>query len=221
MHSVADAIAECVASQGMSVERVVTVPDLPDIYEVDVGRGRYLYVTRGCGHLFAGNLYQFQESEGLVSLTERARSAERREAIAQMPRSEMLVLEPPGDAKASVVVFTDVDCEFCRMFHGRIGEYLALGIEVRYVAYPSAGVGSATFKSMVSAWCADDRLGAITALKSGGTVAPLDCRNPVGSHFRIGVELGVEGTPTIVLPSGRTLSGYATPSQLASALGLD
>lgn len=99
-----------------------------------------------------------------------------------MPRSEMLVLEPPGDAKASVVVFTDVDCEFCRMFHGRIGEYLALGIEVRYVAYPRAGVGSATFKSMVSAWCADDRLGAITALKSGGTVAPLDCRNPVGSH---------------------------------------
>ena len=217
----AEAIVECLAPQGMVAERVVRVSDLPGFYEVDVGGGNYLYVTRDCRHLFAGNLYQIREGNELVGLTERARSGVRRKAIARIAQSEMLVFGPLGTARASVVVFTDVDCEFCRAFHRRIGEYLALGVEVRYVAYPRAGIGSPTFESMVSAWCADDPLGAITTLKSGGTVTRQDCVNPVASHYRIGEEIGVEGTPTIILPSGRMLSGYAAPEQLASVLGLD
>ena len=46
----------------------------------------------------------------------------------------------------------------------------AMGIEVRYLAFPRAGVGSKTYNSMVSAWCADDPNTAITALKARQTI---------------------------------------------------
>ncbi|MXY55633.1 MAG: DsbC family protein [Gammaproteobacteria bacterium] len=214
-------IVECLALQGVDARSVAKVSNLPGLYEVDAGGGDYLYVMQDCRHLVAGNLYEIRSDHQLVALTERARSAKRREIIAAIPQSEMLVLEPPETKRTSVVVFTDVGCVYCRAFHQQIAEYQMLGIEIRYVAYPSPGLGSSAFQAMVSAWCSDDPLSAITTLKKGDTIPPMDCANPVASHFRAGQEIGIEGTPTMILPSGRMLSGYFSPAQLAEALGLD
>ena len=191
------------------------------VYEVDAGGGDYLYVVQGCRHLIAGNLYEIRSDHQLVALTEAARRAKRKKIIAAIPESEMLVLEPPEVKRTSVVVFTDVNCAYCRAFHQRIAEYHKLGIEIRYVAYPSSGLGSATFEAMVSAWCSDDPSSAITTLKNGDTIPTTNCANPVASHFLAGQEIGIEGTPTMILPSGRMLSGYFPPAKLAAALGLD
>ena len=214
-------IVECLALQGIGARSVVEVPTLPWMYEVDAGGGDFLYVVQDCRHLIAGNLYEIQDDHRLVALTERTRSAKRRKIIAAIPETEMLVFEPSETKRASVVVFTDVDCGFCREFHQRIDEYHKLGIEIRYVAYPNPGLGSSTFHTMVSAWCADDPLSAITTLKHGHKIPPLKCANPVASHFRAGDEIGIQGTPSMVLPSGRMLSGFLSPRELADALGLD
>ena len=45
-----------------------------------------------------------------------------------------------------------------------LADYNALGIEVRYLAYPRAGLESQTADKIVSAWCADNRNEALTAL---------------------------------------------------------
>ncbi len=220
-HFDGQAIVECLALQGIRARSVVEVPALPGMYEVDAGGGDYLYVAQGCRHLIAGNLYETQSDHQLVALTERTRSAKRRRIIAAIPDSEMLVFEPSEARRASVVVFTDVNCGLCRTFHERIAEYHRFGIEIRYVAYPNPGLGSSTFQAMVSAWCADDPLSAITTLKNGHEIPSMKCASPVESHFRLGEEIGIQGTPSIVLPSGRMLSGFLLPRQLADALGLD
>ena len=41
-----------------------------------------------------------------------------------------------------VTVFTDVDCPYCARLHDRVAEYNALGIEIRYLAFPRAGIPS-------------------------------------------------------------------------------
>ena len=42
-----------------------------------------------------------------------------------------------------------------------------LGVEVRYLAYPRAGIGSPSYRKIASAWCADNPNESLTALKNG------------------------------------------------------
>ena len=50
--------------------------------------------------------------------------------IAAIPEDEMIVFTP--DTVASIAVFTDVDCTYCRALHGDLEELMTYGIEVRY-----------------------------------------------------------------------------------------
>ena len=189
------------------------------IYEVEIQNGEYLYTTADGRYLLVGNLYELQE-DGLVGLTEQKRDARRRELIASIPASETLAFTPTSGARASVLVFTDTDCGFCRRLHTSMADYHSYGIEVRYLAYPRAGVGSPTYENMVSAWCADDPRGALTALKQGEDIPAKSCINPVAEQYELGQQVGLTGTPSFVLPDGRMLSGLVGAEQLAKLLGI-
>ena len=203
---------------GLAVESVAASA-APGLYEVEVQGGDYLYVTSDGRHLLAGNLYELRE-DGLVGITEARRQGKRRQLVAAVPDSDMLVFTPADGAKASVAVFTDTDCGYCRRMHTSLPEYHVLGIELRYLAYPRAGVGSATYDDMVSAWCAEDRLAALTALKRGEDIPAKQCINPVAEQHALGQEVGITGTPSILLPDGQLLPGLVAADQLAELLGI-
>ena len=203
---------------GLAVESVAPA-QAKGLYEVEIQGGDYLYVTSDGQHLIAGNLYELQEG-GLVGITEVRRQGKRQALIAAVPAAQMLVFPPPEEAKASVAVFTDTDCGYCRRMHANIAEYHALGIEVRYLAYPRAGVGSPTYDNMVSAWCAKDSRDALTALKRGEEIPAKQCINPVAEQYALGQEIGITGTPSILLPDGQLLPGMVGADQLAQLLGI-
>ena len=203
---------------GLAVESVSASP-ASGLYEVALQGGDYLYVTEDAQHLLAGNLYELRE-EGLVGITEVRRQTKRRDLIATVPRSDMLVFPPADGTTASIAVFTDTDCGYCRRMHTEIADYHALGIEVRYLAYPRAGVGSPTYDNMVSAWCAKDPLDALTALKRGEEIPAKQCINPVAEQYELGQEIGITGTPSILLPDGQLVPGLVGAEQLAEMLGI-
>ena len=95
-----------------------------------------------------------------------------------------------------------------------------MGIEVRYLAYPRAGIGSRSYQKIVSAWCSDDPNGAITRLKAGEEIPDSTCTNPVAGQFELGGQVGVSGTPAIVLEDGRLLPGYMPAEDLAKTIGI-
>ena len=197
----------------------VTPSEVPGLFEVATDIG-VLYVTEDAKYLIAGNVYEVKDG-GLVNLSERKRAAERRKLFTSIDDKDLITFTPEGGARASVLIFTDTDCGYCRQLHGQMPNYLANGIEVRYLAYPRAGVGSPTYDRMVSAWCADDTREALTALKRGEGIPETYCENhPVGEQYELGQLAGIEGTPAIVLADGQMLPGYVPPDQLAEMLGL-
>ena len=203
---------------GLGVQGV-TPSEVPGLFEVQT-EGGPLYVTEDAGYLIAGNVYEIKDG-GLVNLTERKRSAERRELFAGIDGADLISFTPEDGTKVSVLVFTDTDCGFCRQLHAQMANYHALGIEVRYLAFPRAGVGSPTYDKMVSAWCSDDAREALTALKRGEGIPGKYCEShPVGEQYELGQLIGITGTPAILLPSGRLLPGYVPPDDLAALLGL-
>ena len=136
------------------------------IFKVDITNGPTIYLTEDGQHFFTGDFYAISDN-GLVNLGERAREKERVVALSALSISDMIVFAPK-QSKAHVYVFTDVDCYYCQKLHQEVPALEALGIEVRYLAYPRAGIGSDSYQKIASAWCADDPQDSLTILKAGG-----------------------------------------------------
>lgn len=200
------------------IEGVAPSP-LPGIYQLDLPGGTVFYGTADGRYLFAGDLYELGEDD-LINLAELGRIEKRQAIMAGVAMEDMVVFPANGSQKAAISVFTDVDCGYCRKLHLEVPELNEMGIEVRYLAYPRAGVGSSAYDKIVSAWCAEDPNSAITALKAGEQIPSATCENPVAAQFDLGREVGVSGTPAIVLEDGRMLPGYLPADALAEAIGI-
>ncbi|HSG92514.1 MAG TPA: thioredoxin fold domain-containing protein, partial [Methylotenera sp.] len=98
--------------------------------------------------------------------------------------------------------------------------YNALGIGIRYMAFPRAGVESESAKKLVQVWCSKDPKQAMTDAKAEREIKDATvCKdNPVIAHFEIGQRLGVEGTPALFLENGQMLPGYVPPERLREIL---
>ncbi|MCZ6712247.1 MAG: DsbC family protein [Gammaproteobacteria bacterium] len=203
---------------GIEIRSVSDTP-IPGIYALEIGGSTIYYGTEDGRYLFAGDLYELGDTE-LVNLAEAGRVAKRQALMAEVALEDMVVFAANGETKAVVSVFTDVDCGFCQKLHLEVPTLNTMGIEVRYLAFPRAGIGSRSYDKIVSAWCADDPNRAITRLKAGKTIASVTCENPVAAQFDLGRRLGVTGTPSIVLEDGRLLAGYLPADQLAKTVGI-
>ncbi len=193
---------------------------LPGFYDVQLRGGQTLYFTEDGQHFFTGDLYALTKNE-MVNISEQAKSDERKKLLDQLDESEMLVFAPAKDMiKATVTVFTDIDCTYCRKLHKEVPEMNRLGIAIRYLAYPRAGMGSASYHKIVSAWCADNPKIALTKAKAGKTIETRTCDNPVASQYELGGEMGVNSTPSLVFEDGSMTPGYLPAEALAKKLGI-
>lgn len=190
------------------------------LYEVHLEAGPVLYATADGDFFVLGDLFAVN-IDGLTNLSELQRDLERKELIATVKPEDMIIFSPEGAVKSSITVFTDVDCYYCQKLHQEVPAMNKAGIEVRYLAYPRAGVGSESYRKIASAWCSDNRQQAITLLKSRHPIPENVCPgNPVAGQFMLGQQAGVRGTPALVMESGAIHPGYLSADDLAARLGL-
>lgn len=198
---------------GYDTSSVKATP-LPGLYEF-VADGRVLYISSDGRYIVSGNIIDMQNKQNLTEQTQRKVT---KNIIDAYDEKKMIVFAPKGKTNHTITVFTDVDCPYCSMLHKEVPKLNEAGIAVRYMMYPRAGAGSPTFTKSVSAWCNDDQKKAITVAKEGGAVEPKTCKNPVQEQFDLGQSIGVTGTPTLVLESGKVLPGYVPAAQLIDML---
>jgi len=173
------------------------------------------YVSDDGRFLLQGDLIDLDTQ---VNLSERSRNSARRDLIATVGDNDAILFSP-ADVKHSITVFTDVDCGYCRKLHSQIDDYLSAGIEVRYLLYPRNGPASEAWSTSEEVWCAKDRNGALTAAKLGRTFESTTCdASAVSQHYGLGRDIGLSGTPAIVLEDGTLIAGYLPPEQLSMRL---
>jgi thiol:disulfide interchange protein DsbC len=190
------------------------------LYQVQVSGGPLLFVTPDGKQLIAGEAFAIGEN-GLSKIEDPYIVAERKKALADLNKSNKSInFKPKGKTKSVVYVFTDIDCGYCRKLHREMAGYNDLGIEIRYLAYPRAGIPSPSADKLISAWCAKDKQAAINKLKNEESVPNTTCDNPVAQQFELGGKMGVNGTPALFLPSGELVPGYVEPAELAKKLGI-
>ncbi len=209
-----------VDGQPMPVASVEETP-LEGFYAVRLETGERFYTDAEGDYFLVGDLYENAEG-GLVNLSERSRNAERAARLAAVPDDERVVFRGVDAPKARITVFTDTTCPYCRRFHEEVPRLNAMDIEVDYLAFPRSGMSSPGARELQQVWCADNPSEAMSAAKREEALeGNADCDNPVEEQYHLGMQLGVQGTPAIVLPDGRLVPGYVPAERLATMLGLN
>ena len=192
-----------------------------ELLEVGLSNGMTLYTTPSGDHFVVGDLYAVQAG-GLVNLAEQKRETERKTIIDAVAIDDMVVFSPKGETRDHITVFTDVTCFYCQKLHKEVDDLNQRGIEVRYLAYPRAGLDSDGAKKLATAWCADDQQGTLTKLKAGVSLPINACAEaPIAAQYQLGSQLGVRGTPAIITSAGQMIPGYRSASDLEQILGLN
>lgn len=209
-NSIATAIGQM--APGVRVQTIAPSP-IAGLYQV-VAQGQVLYLTGDGRYVIQGDAFDIRTRTALNAVT---MNRLRRDAIAQLSPARMIRFAP-AHPKYTVTVFTDVDCPYCRAFHANIAEVNKLGIAVDYLFWPRTGLGTPSAQKAVDVWCASDRRDALTRAFKGDTPRDATCPSPVAHDFNLGVDLGVDGTPTIIADNGVVLGGYIDPQELLRRL---
>jgi len=194
----------------------------PGLFEVTLASGEILFTNADGSHFLVGEMYRVKADGQLVNLTEEGKKTERIDQLAQLNQEDMVVFPAVGETKSHVTVYTDVDCFYCRKLHKEMKQITEQGIEVRYLAFPRAGQGSPAHKTMDSIWCADksEQAELMTKAKAGQSIPAKTCQSPVMGQWKLGQQMGISGTPALILEDGTLVPGYVPATQLAKMLGV-
>ncbi len=191
---------------------MITESAIPNLYQVMYGT-EVVYVSADGKYFLAGDLIDLETRE---NLTEVSKYSLRKTAMSK--QDNKAVIFKAKNEKHVIQVFTDIDCGYCRKLHREIPELNEKGITVEYLMFPRAGIGSPSYKKAVSMWCADDNLQSMTDAKENKPIEDKTCDNPIKAQYNLGQEIGVTGTPALVLDSGKLIPGYIPAAKLAQML---
>ena len=192
----------------------ITSTAIPGLYEVVFGSDIF-YSSADGRYVIQGALVDLETNE---NLTETTRTGIRQGLMNKLNESEMIVFSPKNP-RHTLTVFTDIDCGYCRKLHAEMAELNSLGVKVRYMMFPRSGPNTPSFQKAVNVWCAKDQLVSMTKAKAGESLPEANCDNPIGSQFAVGQQLGVTGTPALLLDDGTLIPGLPACERFSSNVG--
>ncbi|MEI2265646.1 bifunctional protein-disulfide isomerase/oxidoreductase DsbC [Erwinia sp. CGal63] len=203
------AIKQSLAKLGLQQTEIQPSP-LPGMKTVLTESG-VLYVSEDGKHFIQGPLYDVSGNQP-VNVTNKLLE-KKIEALS----GEMIVYKAPKEQHV-ITVFTDITCGYCHKLHSQMADYNALGITVRYLAFPREGMNGQVAKDMKSIWCAADRNKAFDAAMKGEAPMAADCKIDLAKHYQLGILYGIQGTPAILLQNGMMIPGYQGPQEMKKLL---
>ena len=193
---------------------------MPGVYRVMLKGGFVLYSSDNGQYFIKGDMLEVRGSQ-LVNLTEAMKSQQNAKLLKSLKKEDMVIFSPNGETKGVIYAFTDVDCGYCRKLHREVDRLNELGIELRYLAFPRGGQQSPVHDKMTNAWCSVDRKQALTDLKTGNPIRAeikgdkAACSRVIDQHHTLGIQLGINGTPAMVLENGQVIPGYRAAEDIA------
>jgi thiol:disulfide interchange protein DsbC len=182
------------------------------LYTVITPQG-ILYLDGGGRYLFTGELYDLKARE---NLTQAHLSEIHRVTFEDLPLSDAILYKK---GKHRIAIFADPDCPYCQKLHQELGR---LDAEVYVFLYPLTDLHPLAYRKSVSVWCSPNRIAALDTVMSGKAIPPpqadQDCEHPVDRTLTLGMKLGIQATPTLILEDGRKIEGYRPAAELARLL---
>lgn len=206
---------------GKIVDNVVAVAPGPftGVWEVDIarnGRTYPLYLDYSMKYLFNGQIIRLADMENLTG--KRATDLNRVD-VASIPVKDAIRVGSPA-AKRTVIVLSDPTCPYCVKLHGEIKKAAAkdAGVAFLVLPYPRNANDKATYRKCQAVVCAKSEKMLDDAFTGKETPKPSCETKAVDETIRLAGRLQVQGTPSMILPDGRLISGYMEADALLALL---
>lgn len=124
-----------------------------------------------------------------------------------------------GNGKRKVVVFSDVDCPFCkRLERNELSQVTDVTIYTFLYPIDSLHPNAAAKSKLI--WCAEDRVAAWNdwILRDKLPKASGDCKVPLEEVGALARKIGVDSTPVLIFSDGLRMKGMRPHKQIEAAL---
>ncbi len=176
--------------------------------------GQLVYVDAKAQYVFTGDVIDLKNRSNLTQARLNQLQAIKWDSL---PLGDALKVVK-GNGARKLVVFSDVDCPYCRKFEAELAK--VDNITVYTFLYPIEGLHPKAVQTSKQIWCAPDRNKAWEQYITRGGVPNNDgkCANPVEATIALGAKLKVSGTPTIIFANGQRVPGMVPAAQLEKLL---
>lgn len=176
--------------------------------------GQLVYVDGKAQYIFAGDVIELKSRDNLTQ----ARLNQLQAIDWKILPLDNALKTVKGNGARKLVVFSDVDCPYCRKFEAELAK--VDNITVYTFLYPIEGLHPKAIQASKQIWCAPDRNKAWDEYITGGSVPKNDgkCANPVDATIALGNKLKISGTPTLIFANGQRVPGMVPAAQLERLL---
>lgn len=185
------------------------------LYEVFIG-GQIVYTDEKFTFLIA-------EGRLIDAKTKRNVTGERLEELTRVDFSKLpldkAIKVVRGNGSRQLVVFSDPDCPFCKRLEQK--ELAGItDITVYTFLYPLDKLHPDAANKAKAIWCSADRSKSWMdwVLNNKLVKGSTNCDNPVESLAKLGQELGVTSTPTLIFADGKRMLGAYPADEIEKAL---
>ena len=201
-----------------------TYPELPiksiqktdynDLYEVFIG-SQIIYTNDTFDFLIVEG--RVVDPKTKIDLTELRLEELTQVNFEDLPLSDAIKVVK-GNGKRKIAIFSDVDCPYCKRLEKKELSNIN-NITIYTFLYPLAIHPEAKLKSK-KIWCANDRSKAWTEYIHNDNLPENsgDCKTPINKILKLGKDLGISSTPTIILSNGKRVPGAIPYEQLEEYL---
>lgn len=179
------------------------------LYEVYMD-GQLVYSDANAKYIFMGDVLDVSKRMNLTQARLSVLNAVKWDSLPLANAIKMV----KGKGERKIVVFSDVDCPYCRKFEGELAK--VDNITVYTFLYPIEGLHPKAVQTSRQIWCAPDKNKAWDEYLGSGKIPANDgkCANPIDQNIALATKLGIHGTPTIILSSGQRIPGMIPAAKL-------
>jgi thiol:disulfide interchange protein DsbC len=184
----------------------VDIAEVPGLWRIGMktqGKTVPVYLDFSKSYLISGNVIRLTDRK---NLTEEWYRQHNLVDLLRIPIDDALLLGNPT-AKNKIIVFTDPHCSYCKQLHQVLRQAVEKRPDLQFLIKLLPLQQSS--KSLAKTIACNKSMEQLDAVFAGKTIAEADCKTEVIEQtLAIARSLGINSTPTLILPNGQLAPGY-------------
>ena len=186
--------------------------EIPGLYLVTMkmqGRVVPIYLDGSGSYLFTGNVIRLKDRKNLTDAHyQRLNPVD----ISTIPLEDALIVGSP-EATQHIIVFTDPHCPYCSKLHKVLQEAVKKNPDLAF--YNKLIPLKPSSKQITQTILCNKSLEQLEQAFAGKSLPEPSCKtDTIENNLKLAQQLGIHGTPTLILPNGQVAPGYKPLDEL-------
>ncbi len=201
------------ALKGIQGEVLTIEPaEIPGLYLLSMrmqGRTVPIYLDSTGSYLFTGNVIRLKDRKNLTEIHyQRLNPVD----VSAIPLDDALLVGSP-EATQQIIVFTDPHCPYCSKLHKVLHEAVKENPDLAF--YSKLIPLKASSRQATQTILCNKSMEQLEQAFSGKSLPEPNCETDIiEKNKELAQQLGIHGTPTLILPNGQIAPGYKPLDEL-------